>query len=340
MSIQHMQMVFDAGDLTAPQKSVLLAYCNFTDPHGYCWPGVERIADMTGLSVSGVKKIRKQLVESRLMVTVSRGKKGGGRKTNGSRINIKRLQKMKLPPREYDDNLMAELGFEEDDEAEAPEAKVPEGHTNGSREARQKYPGGTNEGACGDPYPSVDPSGEPSGEPSSSSAGGHVQREPAPVVAEKKTKSLNEREAAERIIGERLPDSTARERAAVVDAVLAEAASNGKRITFIDRWMKGRPQLALEQDIAHVRRFADAPPLDGVCSEHGVSLAAGCCSSCEGDMNTGDFEAVRKILAREGADARPDLARRVGAPQAPAGSRSRYQPYRNPVNTADYYADF
>ncbi len=47
-------------------------------------------------------------------------------------------------------------------------------------------------------------------------------------------------------------------------------------------------------------------------------------------MNAGDHEVVRKILERDGAAARPDLARRLGVPQAPTGGG--YQPYRNPEN--------
>lgn len=243
-----MQTVFDAGDLTAPQKAVLLAYCNFTDPHGYCWPGVERIADMTGLSVSGVKKIRKQLIEDKLLTTVSRGKKGGGRKTNGSRINVKRLQKMKLPPREYDDNLMPELGFEEDDEPEASEAKVPEGHINGSPGAPQKYLGGTNVGTSGGPYPSVDPSVEPSGDPSSSSAEVEdITHEAAAPVVEKKTKK-----SPEQIIIERL-SCTEDEAAKVAVYINQQGDGRGGRIRSLSWWVGDRDIHTLRQDLAVVR---------------------------------------------------------------------------------------
>lgn len=313
MSIQHMQTVFDAGDLTASQKAVLLAYCNFTDAHGYCWPGVERIADMTGLSVSGVKKVRKQLLEAKLLTTVSRGKKGGGRKTNGSRINVKKLQKMKLPPRDYDDNLMPELGFEEDDEPDTVEAKVPEGHTNGSPGAPQKYLGGTNEGTCGDPYPSVDPSGDPS---SSSVTVEDITHEAAPPAVEKKTK----RESPEDIVKTRLASEqcTDDEATAVADYIEQQGDSRGERIRSLTWWVTNREERLLAADLAHVRKFAASPPLDGVCSEHNISLAPGNCSACAGDMAAGDFEVVRRVLARDGAARRPDLARRAGAPQAPS----------------------
>ena len=252
-----MQMVFDAGELTAPQKAVLLAYCNFTDAHGYCWPGVERIADMTGLSVSGVKKVRKQLIEAKLLTTVSRGKKGGGRKTNGSRINVKRLQKMKLPPREYDDNIAAELGFEEDNEPEeTPEpagAKVPEGHPNGSPGAPQRYLGGTNEGTCGDPYPSVDPSGDPS---SSSAEVEDITTDVVPEATTKKTKS------PEQIIIDKLTSADAQpqggpptpeEATAIKRRVISDAATDGVRVRSPEGYLSGRDVTLLEQDLAAVR---------------------------------------------------------------------------------------
>ena len=246
-----MQTVFDAGDLTAPQKAVLLAYCNFTDAHGYCWPGVERIADMTGLSVSGVKKIRKQLIEAKLLNTLRRGKQGGGRKTNGSRINIKKLQKMKLPPREYDDNLAAELGFEEDDEPDEIEAKVPEGHTNSSPEAPQRYLGGTNEGTCGDPYPSVDPSVDPSEEPSSSSE--RVEDPtPDPTPPPKKKTKI---ETSSEIIKNRLTDEhcTTTEADQIARNIDEAGTHTGERIKSLPAWVKNRDINTLRGDLAQVR---------------------------------------------------------------------------------------
>lgn len=309
-----MQIVFDAGDLTAPQKAVLLAYCNFTDPHGYCWPGVERIADMTGLSVSGVKKVRKQLIEATLLTTVSRGKKGGGRKTNGSRINVKRLQKMKLPPRDYDDNLMPELGFEEDHEPEETGAKVPEGHTNGSPEAPQRYLGGTNEGTCGDPYPSVDPSGDPS-EISSSSVSGHAEHEPAPVVAEKTKRT------PEQIVIERL-GCTHDEARMVVDYIEQQGDGRGGRIRSLTWWVTHREERALFADLSHVRRHSAAPTVT-VCGDHQQDMPPHGCPLCAGEIKAGDPEDLGRLrahLAAVGEKVRPDLARLLGAPERAVGA--------------------
>ncbi|MCP3017339.1 helix-turn-helix domain-containing protein [Nocardiopsis dassonvillei] len=347
MSIQHMQIVFDAGGLTAPQKAVLLAYCNFTDAHGYCWPGVERIADMTGLSVSGVKKVRKQLIEATLLTTVSRGKKGGGRITNASRINVKRLQKMARPARVYDDNVMPGLGFEEDNEPEETGAKVPEGHTNGSPEAPQRYLGGTNEGTCGDPYPSVDPSADPSGI-SSSSVSGHAEPEPAPVP-EKKTKTTPEAIVIERT------GCTDDEARMVVDYIEQQGDRRGGRIRSLVWWVTNREERLLLGDLAHVRRHSAAPTVTE-CADHHQTMPPHGCGLCAGEIKAGDPEDIARLrahLAMVGEKARPDLARLLGAPQVPAqpsaggwtwedqlrrerAARGGYTPYKNPENQDVY----
>lgn len=164
---------------------------------------------------------------------------------------------------------------------------------------------------------------------SSSSAPVIPDPEPAPTP-EKKTKTLE----PEDIVIERLADEqcTTDEAVAVVNRIEAQG-DNGKPINRIVPWVKGRSIRDLRRDLAQVRRYADAPPPDAVCSEHGLSLASGKCSSCEGDMNTGDFETVRKILERDGADARPDIARRTGAPQSPVGGLYGPNPAPHPRGT-------
>lgn len=145
---------------------------------------------------------------------------------------------------------------------------------------------------------------------------------------------------------------TPEEAKAVVDFI-EQQGDDGQPIRRIIPWVKNRPDRDLSRDLAHVRKFADAPPMVGVCSEHGVSLEPGWCQSCEGDMSAGDFDTVRKILERDGADARPDLARRLGAPQTPAGtsyyddpgkamrswSKSGHTPFKNPVDQSAYDDD-
>lgn len=304
-----MQMVFDAGNLTAPQKAVLLAYCNFTDAHGYCWPGVERIADMTGLSASGVKKVRKQLIESELLKTVSRGKKGGGRTTNASRINVKRLQSMKRPERTYDDNVMDGLGFEED-VTEQSEG-TPQG-PNGSPEDQQRYLEGTNEGSPGTPYPSVDPSADPS---SSSSEVEDITNDVAPSP-EKKTKRT-----PEQIIIERT-NCTPDEARMVVDYIEQQGDGRGGRIRSLAWWVTNREERTLLSDLAHIRRHSAAPTITE-CGDHHQTMPAHGCPLCAAEIKAGDHEDLTRLrahLALVGEKARPDLARLLGAPQAPAGA--------------------
>lgn len=299
-----MQMVFDAGDLTAPQKAVLLAYCNFTDAHGYCWPGVERIADMTGLSASGVKKVRKQLIESELLKTVSRGKKGGGRTTNASRINVKRLQSMKRPERTYDDNVMDGLGFEED-VTEQSEG-TPQG-PNGSPEDQQRYLEGTNEGSPGTPYPSVDPSADPS---SSSAEVEDVTHEAAPPAPEKKTKRT-----PEQIIIERT-SCTPDEARMVVDYIEQQGDGRGGRIRSLAWWVTNREERTLLSDLAHIRRHSAAPTITH-CGIHQAEMKPYGCDACAAEIKAGDRDQAVAHLALVGEKARPDLARLLGAPVTP-----------------------
>ncbi|WP_370013313.1 helix-turn-helix domain-containing protein (plasmid) [Nocardiopsis sp. LDBS0036] len=122
MSIQHMQMVFDAEGLSPREKCILLAYCNYTDAHGYVWAGVPRVSDDSGASESTVKRVRKELQERGLLATKRRVDPRTGRSTsNITRINLDRLAAMKRAPREYDDNVIEELLFD----AEAAESKNP-----------------------------------------------------------------------------------------------------------------------------------------------------------------------------------------------------------------------
>ena len=320
MSIQHMQLVFDAGDLTAPQKAVLLAYCNFTDSHGYCWPGVERIADMTGLSASGVKKVRKQLIDLGLLKTVSRGKQGGGRATNASRININRLKAMQRPERVYDDNVMAGLGFEED------ETTVPSGGRNGTPEGpkgtpevRQRYLGGTNDGSPGGPYPSVDPSDSSSSARVEAEAAAPLRsRQSNEEEEEKKTTKTKKRgdsetetveDRATALILTRLADHspTEDEARAVITHIRTQATQHGTTIARIDKWIDGRDTGALAADLAHVRATTrrHQRPGTNTCKIHGDKRLP--CIYCRMSAHAGDWTDLITELQRAGVEERPDL---------------------------------
>lgn len=325
MSIQHMQMVFDAGDLTSAEKSVLLAYCNFTDAHGYCWPGVERIADMTGISVRTIKRTRAALTERGLLGSKRRLNSTGQSITSMTRVNLTMLADLKRPARNYDDNVIEEITFA------APEQARGHCDTPTKSEGAPVAPGGCHSGPWGGDTVAPNPSVDPSGDPSSSSVSGHAEPEPAPV-AEKKTKRPSkeqEREQAKTLIGQRLPDSTEQERDAIINAVYAEAAQRGIKIGFIATYIDRRPDSLLEQDLDQVRRRVVNGTALTWCNIHQQDMN-GECHPCAGDIKAGDTEQAKAELAYLGGDARPDLARLLGAPQKPAGGPHGSNPAPRP----------
>lgn len=126
MSIQHQNLVFEARGLKGPEKLVLLAYANYTDGHGYCWAGVERIADDTGVSVRTVKRIRAGLLERGLLGTKRRFNRATGEAIpNLTRLNVELLRSLKRPDRSYDDNVVEAISFTPEHDAEQPESTNP-----------------------------------------------------------------------------------------------------------------------------------------------------------------------------------------------------------------------
>lgn len=125
-----MAMVFNARGLDGAEKLLLLAYTNYTDPHGYCWPGHARIADDCGTSVATVKRVKKRLIEKQLLRTVRRvDERTGEPITNLTRINLGLLKRMRRGDAAYDDNVMEQLGFDNADGVELPvkkKRKAPE----------------------------------------------------------------------------------------------------------------------------------------------------------------------------------------------------------------------
>lgn len=111
MSGEHQTMVFNADGLTSNEKLLLLAYTEYTDPHGYCWPGMTRLAAMTGMSESTIKRTRKVLESKSLLRHQRRASAAGDPTSNMYRINLDKLATMRAAPRTFDDNLMAALEF-------------------------------------------------------------------------------------------------------------------------------------------------------------------------------------------------------------------------------------
>lgn len=305
-----MQMVFDAGDLTSAEKSVLLAYCNFTDAHGYCWPGVERIADMTGISVRTIKRTRAALTERGLLGSKRRLNSTGQSITSMTRVNLTMLADLKRPARNYDDNVIEEITFA------APEQARGHCDTPTKSEGAPVAPGGCHSGPWEGDTVAPNPSVDPSSDPSSSSV---TVEDKAPVAAPSETKKKSsDREEAERIIGERLPGTTPDERSAIVDVILAEAAAKGRKIGFLATYTRRRPDVLLEQDLAQVRRHSAAPTITH-CGIHQAEMKPYGCEACAGEIKAGDRDQAVAHLALVGEKARPDLARLLGAPQKPVG---------------------
>lgn len=48
--------------MSSPHKPILMAYANYADEAGYCWPSVETIAFDTGFSVPTVVRVRRDLI--------------------------------------------------------------------------------------------------------------------------------------------------------------------------------------------------------------------------------------------------------------------------------------
>lgn len=106
MSVEHMALVFAAGGLDGSEKLLLLAYTNYTDPHGYCWPGEERLAEDTGTSVSTVRRTKKKLIGRNLVRSIRRAET-----SNLARVNLPLLASMGRPRKAYDDNEVERLSF-------------------------------------------------------------------------------------------------------------------------------------------------------------------------------------------------------------------------------------
>ncbi|MFD8533872.1 helix-turn-helix domain-containing protein [Streptosporangium canum] len=120
MTVQHIGMVYAAdGGLEANEKHLLGAYCNHTDAHGYCWPGIDRLIDETGMSRSTVKRVNKALKAKNLIKSVRRINPVTGEPiSNLTRVNVPLLESMKRSKRDYNDNLIEAITFDDEEIAE------------------------------------------------------------------------------------------------------------------------------------------------------------------------------------------------------------------------------
>jgi hypothetical protein len=118
MSVGHMAMVFAADGIDGPEKLLLLAYTNYTDPHGFCWPSETRLADDCGTSVRTVQRVKTRLVKKKLLKSVRRKNKSGNPISNLSRINLPKLASMARKRDQYDDDLISSITFDDDDQGD------------------------------------------------------------------------------------------------------------------------------------------------------------------------------------------------------------------------------
>ncbi|MFB8120616.1 helix-turn-helix domain-containing protein [Streptomyces sp. NPDC056465] len=137
MTIKHIAMVLEAEGLDGAEKLLLIAYCNRTDDHGYCWPGQQRLADDCGTSIATVKRVKKKLVEKKLIASQRRlDPKTGEPITNLTRVNIELLESMRRPPRSYDDNVIEQITFAADVPRPTKKKKAPKTPKEGSDQVK------------------------------------------------------------------------------------------------------------------------------------------------------------------------------------------------------------
>lgn len=66
--IDQLKWAFDARDVAAPEKSVLVALAFRANSAAQCWPSLEEISQMTGLATSTVCRAIQRLIESKYVV--------------------------------------------------------------------------------------------------------------------------------------------------------------------------------------------------------------------------------------------------------------------------------
>ena len=318
-----MQSVFDADGLNHSEKIMLLAYCNYTDAHGYVWAGVPRISDDTGASESTVKRVRKELQERGLLATKRRVDPRTGRSTsNITRINLDLLASMKRAPRKYDDNVIEELLFE----TEEPQTQAPSDLRIGQSDPGPDLRIGQSDPASGvnltSPKGQVNLTPNPSDEPSGSSSSGGSSTSPAPSGSgeeEDDTPSAPKTPSATAVDVMARTDATAEEAEAVLDAIEDDAEHRNVDVGSLRRYVAGFADRDLNRHLKSVRAQRASQARTGtsrstagqkMCIWHSAPTP---CQACRIDLNAGgpDAEEIVDLYTSLGSDAaqkRPDLA--------------------------------
>ncbi|MEY9210597.1 helix-turn-helix domain-containing protein (plasmid) [Thermobifida halotolerans] len=320
MTIQHMNLVFQAEGLNHSEKVVLLAYCNYTDPHGYVWAGVDRIADDTGASTSTVKRVRSALKAKNLLATKRRvDPRTGESIPNLTRINLSLLESMRRAPKEYDDNLVEALTFDSE-EPSKPSDENPSDLRMDQSEPRADLRMDQSEPTPGlnltPPYGGLNLTPNPSVHPSDSSSSGGVGASPPPkrpAEEEEETSSARRRgRGAVQVVMERTGASE-EEADQVITLVREHAFKKNIRIASMSRYVAGFAAEDLEARLAEIRRQRGSEGRSGgskrprrlvMCSHHYVPVP---CGACQVEIRSGETETAKRTLAKQGPENRPDL---------------------------------
>lgn len=113
-----MSLVFKAraDGLGPTEKLLLLAYANYTDAHGYCWPSEKRLAHSTGASVRTVQRTKARLTDLKLIKSIRRrSPKTGDPISNLTRVNLVLLQSLSRTDEDYGDDLVDQIVFGPED---------------------------------------------------------------------------------------------------------------------------------------------------------------------------------------------------------------------------------
>ena len=89
MSYRELNWAWSA-ELPMTQKFVLVALADMADERGSCYPGQERLAQMTGTSVTTVRRAVKELEALGAITRQARGVPGGGRTSDRYVLNTNR----------------------------------------------------------------------------------------------------------------------------------------------------------------------------------------------------------------------------------------------------------
>lgn len=125
------------------RKFVLVAIANFVDENGYCFPSQETLASMTDQGISTVREHLKALDSQGLISRERRYKKGGGRTSDGIRLQAP-SERLKPP---------AKRGLSKAPKSGGMLETITPDSSNHTAESQQTMP----------PKAGDDPSGDPSG---------------------------------------------------------------------------------------------------------------------------------------------------------------------------------